>query len=103
MANGINISITKKAFIHLLKQKKEKKGGVRIYREWSGCCGSRYVASLEEAPREDEVVYGINGIKIYISKYLAEFIGEVEIDYDDEMGGGLMVRAPAPRCEGGAC
>lgn len=103
MSRGINISITKKAFIHLLKQKKEKKVGVRIYREWSGCCGSRYVASLEDAPREDDVVYGVNGIKIYINKYLAEFMGEVEIDYDEDIGGGLMIRGPAPGCSGGAC
>lgn len=103
MTNAINISITKKAFIHLLKQKKEGKVGMRIYREWSGCCGSRYVASLVEAPGEDEFVYSINGIKIYISKYLAEVMGEIEVDYDDELGGGLMVRASAPRCEGGAC
>jgi iron-sulfur cluster assembly accessory protein len=103
MTGGITISITKKAFFHILEKKKEKKVGVKIYREWSGCCGTRYVASLEEAPEDDDVVFGVNGIKIYISKYLAEFMDEVEIDYDEDMGGELLIRVPAPRCEGGAC
>lgn len=102
MAGGINILITKKAFLHILKKKKDNKVGVKIYREWSGCCGARFVASLAEAPGEDDVVYGVNGVKIFINKYLAEFLDEIEIDYD-EMDGGLLVRTSPLRCDGGAC
>ncbi len=103
---NINISITDGAASQIRKaMQKESKpnAGLRISGTFSACCGLRYALDLEDAPREGDIVQESNGIKIFISEYIAHTLNGAEIDYAESSGGSGFVIKSSPKCANGAC
>lgn len=75
--------------------------------ESGGCAcsgGYKYGMSLEETPRQDDVVEDIEGLKILTTKSNAEFLRGSTIDYMDTVQKrGFKIENPNVHAEGCGC
>ena len=70
--------------------------GLRVFVQSGGCSGFSYGMGLDEnPPRDDDQIEEVNGIKVYVDSYSAQYLEGAEIDYVDElMGGGFTIHNP---------
>jgi iron-sulfur cluster assembly protein len=55
--------------------------GLRVGVRGGGCSGLSYVIDLEEEPRENDLVYEVDGLKVMVDKKSARFIAGTTLDY----------------------
>ncbi|MBI2873119.1 MAG: iron-sulfur cluster assembly accessory protein [Chloroflexi bacterium] len=71
--------------------------------------GLQYMLTLEESPREDDLVLGQDGVQIVVDSDSAPLLEGAELDYSEElMRSGFVITNPnAPvggcACGGGGC
>jgi len=69
--------------------------GLRVAVLPGGCSGFQYGLNIEDAPDADDEVLDIEGIKIFIDPFSAQYLEGVEIDYvSSMMGQGFTFRNP---------
>ena len=56
--------------------------GMRVYIQSGGCSGFSYGMGLDEnPPKEDDQVVDVNGLRVYVDSYSAQYLEGAEIDY----------------------
>ena len=69
--------------------------GLRVAVLPGGCSGFQYSLNIEDGPEEDDDVFMLSGIRIFIDPFSAQYLEGVEIDYvTGMMGSGFAFRNP---------
>lgn len=78
-----------------------KENGVSTLRfmfEGAGCCGPSYAMTLQEA-QENDLTEVVNGIQVAIDPKVADIVGSLSLDYEqDEHGAGLVISGGSSCC-----
>jgi iron-sulfur cluster assembly accessory protein len=61
--------------------------GLRVSVLPGGCSGFKYSLNIEERPLEDDMVHEINGVRILVDGFSAQYLNGVTIDYVSSMQG----------------
>lgn len=62
-------------------------GGLRVSVLPGGCSGFKYSLNVEERPLDDDMVMGVNGIRVFVDGFSAQYLNGVGIDYVSTMQG----------------
>ena len=70
--------------------------GLRVFVQPGGCSGFSYGMGLDEnAPRVDDEIVDMNGLRVYVDSFSAQYLDGAEIDFVDAMmGGGFTINNP---------
>ncbi len=69
--------------------------GLRVAVLPGGCSGFQYGLNIEDAPESDDEVLDIQGVRIFVDPFSAQYLDGVEIDYVTSfMGQGFTFRNP---------
>ena len=73
----------------------EKDAGLRIAVLPGGCSGFQYGLNIEDGPEEDDEVFELSGIRVFVDPFSAQYLEGVEIDYvTGMMGSGFQFKNP---------
>jgi iron-sulfur cluster assembly protein len=92
------VSVTEAA-VNQLKEILAKKGnpdlGLRIAVYPGGCSGFQYYMALDDSQNDDDLVFEVSGIKVFVDELSSTFLEGSQVDYVDTlMGGGFAVQNP---------
>ncbi|HEY0970558.1 MAG TPA: iron-sulfur cluster insertion protein ErpA [Gemmatimonadales bacterium] len=62
-------------------------GGLRVSVQPGGCSGFKYGLLIEDQPADDDVVLDMQGFRIFVDPFSAQYLGGVKIDYVSSMQG----------------
>jgi iron-sulfur cluster assembly protein len=69
--------------------------GLRVAVLPGGCSGFQYGLNIEDGPEADDEIMELQGIKVFIDPFSAQYLEGVEIDYiTGMMGSGFTFRNP---------
>ena len=69
--------------------------GLRVAVLPGGCSGFQYGLNIEDAPEEDDEVYELRGLRLFVDPFSAQYLDGVEIDYvTSMMGSGFSFKNP---------
>jgi iron-sulfur cluster assembly accessory protein len=69
--------------------------GLRVAVLPGGCSGFQYGLNIEDGPEDDDEVFEVGGVKVFIDPFSAQYLDGVEIDYVTSfMGQGFTFRNP---------
>ena len=67
----------------------------RVYIQGGGCSGFQYSLNIEDAPEGDDEVLEVEGVKLFVDPFSAQYLEGVEVDYvSSMMGSGFAFRNP---------
>jgi len=77
-------------------QQTEHPLGLRVFVQSGGCSGFSYGMGLDEnPPRVDDEIVDMNGLRVYVDSFSAQYLDGAEIDFVDAMmGGGFTINNP---------
>ena len=85
-----------------LKEENLTKHGLRVAVAGGGCSGLQYVLDFSNSRRDGDMVFEVDGIKVYLDLASAHFLKGTKIDYvESEEGSGFKFDNPNPM--GGRC
>ena len=61
--------------------------GLRVSVLPGGCSGFKYSLNIEERPLDDDLVHDINGVRVFVDGFSAQYLNGVTIDYVSSMQG----------------
>ena len=64
-----------------------KEGGLRVSIVGGGCSGFQYNLSLDDSPREDDIVIEQNGVKLFVDPISQQYVYGTVIDYMNGLHG----------------
>ena len=79
--------------------------GLRVAVLPGGCSGFQYGLNIEDSPESDDEVLELQGLRLFVDPFSAQYLQGVEIDYvTGMMGSGCAFRNPtaAGGCGGGS-
>jgi iron-sulfur cluster insertion protein len=81
---------------------------LRIYVAGRTCSGFQYGMALDNEPRETDLTFESEGLKVFVDDQSIQYMAGAVVDYiNDERGKGFLVdnpnQAPACSCESGSC
>ncbi len=95
------ISMTEKAGekMKALLTLEEKPGyGLRVYVSGGGCSGFQYGMAFEEQEADDDQVYRMHGVKVFVDPHSATMLDGTEIDYNDGLQDtGFTIKNPTAK------
>ena len=59
--------------------------GIRIGVLPGGCSGFKYEMSIDEAPASDDIVLDIEGVRVFVDNFSAQYLNGIKIDYVSTM------------------
>lgn len=59
--------------------------GLRIGVLPGGCSGFKYEMSLDEAPASDDILLDIEGVRVFVDPFSAQYLNGVRVDYVSTM------------------
>lgn len=69
--------------------------GLRVAVLPGGCSGFQYGLNIEDMPESDDEILEIEGVKVFVDPFSAQYLEGVEIDYSTSfMGSGFTFRNP---------
>ena len=69
--------------------------GLRVAVLPGGCSGFQYGLNIEDGPESDDEILDIQGVRIFVDPFSAQYLDGVEIDYVTSfMGQGFTFRNP---------
>ncbi|MGH2449111.1 MAG: HesB/IscA family protein [Chloroflexota bacterium] len=69
--------------------------GLRVFVAPGGCSGFQYGMRFEDSAIDGDTIEELQGIRVYVDEFSAEYLDGAEIDFVDElMGGGFTVHNP---------
>lgn len=78
------IELTAKA-VEMAKKALEKEGlsgwGLRVGVVGGGCSGLSYNMNFEESPKADDLVFDIDGLKVFVDEMSVQYLKGMTIDY----------------------
>ena len=63
------------------------KAGLRVSVLPGGCSGFKYSLNIEERPLEDDMVAEVNGVRVFVDGFSAQYLTGITIDYVSSMQG----------------
>ena len=70
-------------------------GGLRVSVQPGGCSGFKYGLLIEDAAAEDDSVLDMDGFKVFVDPFSAQYLSGVTIDYVSSMqGSGFTFKNP---------
>ena len=90
--SGIQVLLTPRAVEEVLKFMEAEKveldtAGLRVSVLPGGCSGFKYSLNIEERPLEDDLVAEVNGVRVFVDGFSAQYLTGVTIDYVSSMQG----------------
>ncbi|WP_373060001.1 HesB/IscA family protein [Gemmatimonas sp.] len=64
-----------------------EQGGLRVSVTPGGCSGFKYGLVIEDKPAEDDTIFELEGIKLFIDPFSAPYLSGTTIDYVTSMQG----------------
>ena len=61
--------------------------GLRVSVLPGGCSGFKYSLNIEERPLDDDLVNEINGVRVFVDGFSAQYLTGITIDYVSSMQG----------------
>ena len=61
--------------------------GLRVSVLPGGCSGFKYSLNIEERPLDDDLVSEVNGVRLFVDGFSAQYLSGVTIDYMSSMQG----------------
>jgi iron-sulfur cluster assembly accessory protein len=61
--------------------------GLRVSVLPGGCSGFKYSLNIEERPLEDDMSFDVNGVRVFVDGFSAQYLSGVTIDYVSSMQG----------------
>jgi iron-sulfur cluster assembly accessory protein len=91
-ATGFNMTLTERAAEEVQKfitqeQVPVETAGLRVSVLPGGCSGFKYSLNIEERALDDDLVHEINGVRVFIDGFSAQYLAGVTIDYVSSMQG----------------
>jgi iron-sulfur cluster assembly protein len=91
-AGGFALSLTGQAAEEVQKfiaqeQVPVETAGLRVSVLPGGCSGFKYSLNIEERPLDDDLVSEINGVRVFVDGFSAQYLSGVTIDYVSSMQG----------------
>lgn len=69
--------------------------GLRVRVVPGGCSGFQYSLNIEEASRQGDHIQEMNGVRLFVDMFSAQYLNGVEIDYvTNMMGSGFTFKNP---------
>jgi iron-sulfur cluster assembly protein len=69
--------------------------GLRVAVLPGGCSGFQYGLNIEETPADDDEILELEGLRVFVDPFSAQYLEGVEIDYvTTMMGSGFTFRNP---------
>jgi iron-sulfur cluster assembly protein len=69
--------------------------GLRVAVLPGGCSGFQYGLNIEDGPESDDEVITVQGVKVFVDPFSAQYLEGIEIDYVTSfMGQGFTFRNP---------
>ncbi len=83
----------------LLKQEKKENWGLRVGVTGGGCSGLSYTLAFDEKPGDNDQVFDIDGVPIFIDPKSYLFLNGLQLDFSNELltGGFKFVNPNASR------
>jgi iron-sulfur cluster insertion protein len=93
-----NFSITDAVVARILALRSienREKLNFRISVDGGGCSGFKYVFSLDDAPKADDIVISKGDVSVFIDEISMEMLKDCTLDYVEDLGGaGFVVKNP---------
>jgi iron-sulfur cluster assembly accessory protein len=91
-ATGFSMTLTERAAEEVQKfiaqeQVPVETAGLRISVLPGGCSGFKYSLNIEERPLDDDMVQAVNGVRVFVDGFSAQYLTGVTIDYVTSMQG----------------
>ncbi|MDA0311453.1 MAG: iron-sulfur cluster assembly accessory protein [Gemmatimonadetes bacterium] len=91
----VTLTVTATEKVHDFIQEHGVEAGLRVAVLPGGCSGFQYGLNVEDGPESDDEVVDIQGVKVFIDPFSAQYLEGVEIDYVTSfMGQGFTFRNP---------
>jgi iron-sulfur cluster assembly accessory protein len=72
-----------------------EQGGLRVSVQPGGCSGFKYSLLIEDASADDDMVIELEGFKVFVDPFSAQYLSGVTIDYVSSMqGSGFTFKNP---------
>lgn len=89
---GFNLVLTTRAAEEVQKfiaqeQVPVEVAGLRVSVLPGGCSGFKYSLNIEERPLEDDMVVEVNGVRVFIDGFSAQYLSGITVDYVTSMQG----------------
>jgi iron-sulfur cluster assembly accessory protein len=90
--SGFQLVLTPAAVIEVRKfiaaeQVPEETAGLRVSVLPGGCSGFKYSLNIEEASLDDDMVQEVNGVRVFVDGFSAQYLSGVVVDYVTSMQG----------------
>ncbi len=69
------------------EQVPEETAGLRVAVLPGGCSGFKYGLNIEERPLDDDIQVDVNGIRVFVDAFSAQYLSGTSIDYTSSMQG----------------
>jgi len=81
---------------HLIEKKGDPNLGLRIGVRGGGCSGLSYLLALEAAPRENDLTFEMDGLRVFVDPKSARFLQGTTLDYSlkNILEGGFLFHNP---------
>ncbi|MEM7417849.1 MAG: iron-sulfur cluster assembly accessory protein [Gemmatimonadota bacterium] len=91
----ITTTATEKVNSFIEEHSADTQAGLRVAVLPGGCSGFQYGLNIEDGPEDDDEILDVQGIKVFIDPFSAQYLEGVEIDYvSSMMGQGFTFRNP---------
>lgn len=92
LAPGFDVALSDRAAEEVQKfftaeKVPEATAGLRVSVLPGGCSGFKYSLNIEEQPAEDDMVMTVNGVRLFVDGFSAQYLNGVNIDYVSSMQG----------------
>ncbi|HEX3234458.1 MAG TPA: iron-sulfur cluster assembly accessory protein [Gemmatimonadales bacterium] len=89
---GFNMTLTERAAEEVQKfiaqeQVPVETAGLRVSVLPGGCSGFKYSLNIEERALDDDMVQAVNGVRVFVDGFSAQYLTGVTIDYVTSMQG----------------
>jgi iron-sulfur cluster assembly accessory protein len=91
-AAGFNMTLTERAAEEVQKfmvqeQVAPETAGLRVSVLPGGCSGFKYSLNIEERALDDDMVHEVNGVRVFVDGFSAQYLSGITIDYVTSMQG----------------
>lgn len=91
-ATGFGLILSERASEEVRKfmaaeQMPEAEAGLRVSVLPGGCSGFKYSLNIEERALEDDMVFEVSGIRVFVDGFSAQYLNGTTVDYVSSMQG----------------